>query len=248
MKHLKILALLTFLFNLHPAFADTNSRDAIGMFLQEKMACNDKPVDWKVTFADTIFTGSSLASKADKYSSVLKSFDVRFTPPKGFTQIDLRGRDRILPMMTKDGIVDLRYFIGYESADNNVVILFPYLGTNSREIVDADRKYFIDRELRVNARDSKLDTSTMVKVISAPDMENYANADTAIVYYFDLFPNSELYLGSYNNCVGIYLEKKGYPALPLKILFTDKVKDCAIQFINDLLSCIRYGDNSKLEK
>lgn len=222
------------------------AQENIDTFLHNQLNDPEKPIDFKIAFADTTFIGAALDAKAEKYKSVLESYDVSFKAPNGFNPIDMRGRDRILPMITKDEIVDLCYFLGYESADNNVVILFPYFGSKSAMTdsidIDVDKKYYIERELRVNAKDPQLDVAPLINVISEPDMNNYSNADTAYVYYLNLFPDSELYLGSYNNCIGVYLQKEGHPALPLKVLFTDKVKDKAMQYVNELLSCIRYGD------
>lgn len=71
-------------------------------------------------------------------------------------------------------------------------------------------------------------------------MSEYAGADTVAI--FDL-PLTKSFLSQYPNCVGVYLRKKNYPAMNLKIALTDEAFENKEKYIKLLLDNISYGDH-----
>lgn len=170
--------------------------------------------------------------------------------PQGFKVHSLGKPYGLLPLQTGiDGNgVDLEvkyrqashpYKILLESEDKDAVILLPVI-PDAEYVQVVKRGYYIESELRAVKNDPGLDISNMIAPVYNSNPNQYANADTVVIYDIDL---SNAHVDGYKYCTALYLRKFAHPAMCMKILFTENGRKKKKLYIDRLMSSIRFGDN-----
>lgn len=201
----------------------------------------------RLGYAETTFQERQI-NQFEQYVSLLKdNYDVSITKPESFSVIDLRGRDDI----GKNNINsnwhgvghDMRHIIArtaIEADNEDAAFIYPRHSYFKAMLPPLRAAKDFEFELR-NSRDNmEFDVTPLLTIIAEDDMSQYANADTAVIYEFD-FQNK--FLGRYQHCIGIYLQKAAHPALLLKIALNDKGYEKKDDYIRLMLDNIRYGDS-----
>ena len=183
-------------------------------------------------------------SDFNKYSSQLHEYGTSVSSPRNCRELDMRGRETFFDDIAfMPGVPrDTRYIFGFETNDGQAAFLFPEIQyfPSKKALRNAAE---IEKELRAFNRDLKLDIRPLIKIVSQDDMSAYSNADTAIIYEQTLSPEFKSFLNTYNHYVGVYLRKKGHPALLLKIMLTDEGMKHKEEYISALLASVTYDDN-----
>lgn len=189
----------------------------------------------------------------NQYNTKLNELGTNITIPENTHELDMRGRETFfddiafIPGVPRE----TRYIIGFETNDRQAAYLFPEINYSQwkKTLRNAAE---IENELRAFHRDLKLDVRPLISIISQDDMSSYSNADLVIIYEQTLSPEFKSFLNTYNHYIGVYLRKKGHPALLLKIMLTDESLKHKDEYISTLLANINYDDNetplSKYEK
>lgn len=128
----------------------------------------------------------------------------------------------------------------FESDNKDALLMYPGL---FKYLAPLD--HLIEQEIQASNSDHGLDVRPYLTTIAKEDMTQYANADTVIIYEFDI--KGKPVLGKYNHCIGIYTRKYAHPSLGLKIV-TDSIgpakKD---EYIKTMLKSVRYGNDVSAE-
>lgn len=203
------------------------------------------------TFSDTTIAGAQPDVRLTRYQKELKNLDISISAPEGFHSIDMRGRKRISENMRNSQYrvtptIDI-IEVGLESDNNDAVFCFPYIMygdsagviRKAKEIAMELRQYFNHEDSSTFANRS-MDIKPFVRVIADEDMSKYANADTAMVYDIKL---KNAFLDQYPYMVGVYLRKKSYPALTMKVALTEDSYKDKDKYVQLLLDNIKYGNN-----
>ncbi|MDE6715949.1 MAG: hypothetical protein K2J74_05645, partial [Muribaculaceae bacterium] len=215
----------------------------------------------RTTIITAIFLFISLAAQGineykdtDKayndYVELLKRHDVYITLPQNYAPINIRGVSDVQKSMGR-GVshmdcrpIDIEAIVEDDSC--RVAICYPRIvfkfgsGRDPLILSSVHGGMKVEADLRMIHGDMFLDVRPLVNIIAEEDMSQYANADTAAIYEFEL-PNS--FLGQYSKGVGIYLRKKNHPGLLLRLMFTrDSYKD-KDKYIREALDNIRFGEN-----
>lgn len=181
----------------------------------------------------------------ESYSAALAPYDMAFTHPEGFRNLDIRGRSYLSRCITGSDIGHPGDICGVALEANNqeAVLLFPqfYLDFMTPQARSAS---YVERTLRENLKNDSLDIRPLVNIITRENMSQYSNADTVLIYEFD-FQNP--YIGHYNHCVGVYMRKYGHPAMEFKIALDDVGYRNKEHYINILFDSVKYGDE-RVEK
>ncbi len=202
------------------------------------------------TFSDTAIIGAQPDIRLARYIKELKDFNIDIKVPKGYRSIDMRGRNDIMTNI-KDGkyvvspVMD-HIMVSLESENNDAVMCFPNIiyGDSANVIRMASNIAFEIRQYYNKNGDDTFGNDTMdvtpyVKVIAQDDMSMYAEADTVMVYDLKL---QNAFLNQYPYMLGVYLRKKCFPALALKIALTDESYKEKDKYLQLLLDNISYGD------
>lgn len=220
------------------------------------------------TLASGEIKGKNPEKDFNAYIEKLRANDVYISIPQGYEPIDTRGKSRVENIIGSGvgiGSVDWRYAIKDIAAvieDDSClsVICFPKNGLDYFSgITGADRpetgsdKYrqsvirelrsgkSIEADLRMAHDDMNLDIRPLINVIAEDDMSAYANADTVVIYEFDMLRNP--FMDAYPCGIGIYLRKKAHPALLVRLMLNfNSVKD-KDKYIRKVLDSIYFGDN-----
>lgn len=144
------------------------------------------------------------------------------------------------------------YRMVLESKNKDCLILFPSFRTDrEHDILTKNMVYAeLKSALNLNPNDKKieLDSAKYIRIIPKDNnTENYFNADTVFIWKAPLSKWWSTYLpksynDSYNECVGIYVIKKGHPSALIKMLFTAEGKKKEEEYMQALLKCIHYSD------
>lgn len=173
------------------------------------------------------------------YARQLGEVDITVTRPSDYRDMRMNANSRSQFFNNKVGNTICQ--IGFQSPDENAVILFPIVFLNfGTQSLQEGRT--VEYELRQYNCDGYLDITPMIDIIVQEDMSRYANADTAVIYSFDLKEPYLPYMGRYNHCIGVYLRKYGHPALLLKIAVDDDGLRNKERYLHDLFDNIHYGD------
>lgn len=181
------------------------------------------------------------------YIEAFKTNDIYITLPEGFTPISTRGIANVRETIgcgTIISSVDWRYAtknIGHVIEDDScrVAICFPTLPSNDIRAILGGRG--VEADLRMVHNDKDLDVRPMIKIIAEDDMSQYANADTAVIYEFEML--SRNFLNCYLEGVGIYLRKRNHPSLHLRLMFDFESIDDKEKYIRTVLDNIHFGNN-----
>ena len=190
---------------------------------------------------DTTFVGADADARLNKYVGELKAMDIDIKAPEGFRSIDMRGRQgfRSYLGMTLN-------CIGLEDSAKNAVILWPTLTfADKQNMVKID--HHIEGDLRASYGDLDLDVRPIIEVIPGKNLPDYANADTAVVYEYEMRSgfngNPRPFLDRYEHAVGVYLRKYGHPDMLFKIVLTDEGLKHKDEYIRQLLDNVKFGNN-----
>ncbi len=175
------------------------------------------------------------------YSNQLKEVDVYLKKPEGYKSIPMDAQCRLF-FFTSIANPSAYYQIGLQSSDGKAMMLFPMVLMNFG-VQSLQQGRDIESDLRIYNSDRNLDINPMIEVISNKDMSRFANADTAVIYSFELSEPYVPFMERYNHCVGVYLRKYGHPALLLKLVLDDEGYKDKDAYLSELLSSVRYGDN-----
>lgn len=175
-----------------------------------------------------------------EYCRQLGEIDINVTKPTDYTPIRMEAnsrRDFFRRFYHESPI----YQIGLQSPDEKAVILFPMVIMNSG-VQSLQQGVNIENDLRMFMCDAKLDIRPLIEIISEKDMSRFANADTAVIYSFELKEPYTPYMERYNHCVGVYLRKYGHPAMLLKLVLDDESYKDKDRYMRQMLDNIHYGD------
>lgn len=181
------------------------------------------------------------------YVEAFKRNDVFITTPDNYTPLDTRGNHDVVTSIgygTAIGSVDWRYAIMnigaiLEDDSSRVAICFPTLPQNNNSAILGAKA--IEADLRMANNDMYLDVRPLIKIVAQDDMSQYANADTAVIYEFEMF--NRPFLESYPLGVGIYLKKKAHPSVLLRLMFDLYSINDKDKYIRTALDNIHFGDN-----
>ncbi len=189
----------------------------------------------------------------DDYAGVLRQHDVFITLPQNYTPVSIRGLsyaktsigngEQNLNMDCQP--IDIGAIVEDDSC--RVAICYPeiFLDVRSRP-----EPYFtwttrgsqrIESDLRMIHEDMHLDVRPMINIIAEEDMSRYANADTAVIYEFDMLRHN--FMDTYSHVAGIYLRKKNHPAMLIRLMFNSDSFVDKDKYIQEALDNIRFGDN-----
>ncbi len=187
-----------------------------------------------------------------KYVETLRENDVHITLPANFSPCSTRGNSDVRTSIgfgAKDINMDCRPTnIGAIIEDDScrVAVCFPVIkedfpGMPEYSIGSLLGGRGIEADLRMAHDDMHLDIRPLIRIISDEDMSGYADADTVVIYDFNMF--SHPFMETYTHGTGIYLRKKDHPSMLLRLMFNfQSVKDKE-KYIRDILGNIRFGDN-----
>ena len=99
---------------------------------------------------------------------------------------------------------------------------------------------WVELEIQASHSDQNLDVRPYLSVIAQKDMSKYANADTVLVYQFDIL--GKPFMDKYSHVIGVYLRKYAHPSIGLKIVTDDKGLTKKDEYVKLMLDCIKYGD------
>lgn len=186
-----------------------------------------------------------------EYVDELKELDVAVTAPEGMRYNDdpAYRSENGYQTYTLDVNPDLRipgcghkypnigwvYSAAFESEDKDAVMLFP---TSFGHMAQLDSS--VELEIQASHSDQDMDVRKYLTVIAREDMSEYADADTAIVYEFDIL--GKPFMDRYTHVIGVYLRKYAHPSLLMKIVTDDKGLARKEELLERLISCVKYGD------
>lgn len=173
------------------------------------------------------------------YARQLGDIDITVTKPSGYKDMRMNATSRNQFFNNKVGNAVCQ--IGLQSPDEHAVILLPVVFLNFG-VPSLQEGTTVEYELRQYNNDGNLDITPLLNIIAQDDMSQYANADTAAIYSFELKEPYLSYMGRYNHCIGIYLRKYGHPALLLKIAVDDEGLKNKEVYLRQLFDNIHYGD------
>lgn len=195
----------------------------------------------------TAFAISCFAQGGDfsKYKEFLKSTDVEICQPTDFKQIESINSDlarldinpgfKVPEYGVREPSIGFVYSEIFESDDKDAAILFPsFFGYVAK--FDG----IVEREIMAYHNDHHLDVRPYLTVVAQDDMSEYSNADTLLIYEFDIL--GKPYMGKYTHVVGLYFRKYAHPSLAPKIILSDNGLNKKDEYIRILLESIRYGD------
>lgn len=120
-----------------------------------------------------------------------------------------------------------------ESDDHQAMIMyhpmFPVYAWNN----------YVRDEIAVSLGDENMDVTKLVKVVDRDEANPISNADKAAFYRLK---TKDPFYGRYNYFQGVYLRKKGFPALLLKIAMTKEGTKNVDKYLEALMNSIHYGD------
>ncbi len=183
---------------------------------------------------DTTFVGADEDARMKKYISELRDFDISISAPEGFKSIDMRGRTtfRSYPSVTIN-------CVGLENDSHDAVILWPLVFVFDNTSV-LRLGHNIQGDLRAAHHDPGIDIAPLINIIAEKDMSAYSNADTVVIYSYDI--NDAPYLDRYEHMIGVYMRKYAHPALLFKIALTDNGLKDKDMYIKTLLDNISFGN------
>lgn len=187
------------------------------------------------------------------YVELLREHDVHITLPQNFAPSSIRGLSDV-----RNSIGRGREFLNIDCQPADIgaiveddscraAICYPQIlldieGVPQPVYLGSTRESGkIETDLRMIHDDMHLDVRPIVRIIAGEDMSQYAGADTAAFYEFDLPRHS--FMDTYTKGVGIYLRKKDHPAILLRLMLNDnsfKEKD---RYIREALDNIHFGNN-----
>lgn len=203
------------------------------------------------TFSDTTIYGATPEVRLARYIKELKDFDVNITVPDNYHSADIKAGTNMMNYIRtaqyKEKPIADMIMVAIESDSNDAVFCFPniFYGdsayvTRSANSIGTEIRQWLNIDPDNAFANKDLDVSQFVEVITKDDMSEYADADTVMVYGIEL---KKKVLDKYKFLIGVYLRKKCYPALPLKIVLTEKSYADRDKYIRLLLDNISYGDN-----
>ena len=183
------------------------------------------------------------------YVEFLKQHDVYITMSQGYSPTSIRGISDVKQSLGQGeellnidcNPIDIGAIVEEDSC--RVAICYPQMIANFTTpfyMWDVHGSRWIESDLRMIHNDMHLDVRPMVKIIAEEDMSQYANADTAAIYEFDLHHS---FMDNYSRGVGIYLRKKNHPAMLLRLMFNYRSFQDKDKYIRQALDNIRFGDN-----
>lgn len=186
------------------------------------------------------------------YVESLRQNDVHITLPANYSPSSTRGNSDVRTSIgfgARDINMDCRPTdIGAIIEDDScrVAVCFPQIkegfpGMPEYSISSVLGGKGIEADLRMAHDDMHLDIRPLIRIISEEDMSGYANADTVVMYDFDMF--SHPFMEAYTHGTGIYLRKKDHPSILLRLMFTSQSVKEKDRYIRDALDNIRFGDN-----
>lgn len=180
-----------------------------------------------------------------KYKESLKSTDVEISQPRGFKRVESVGSDlerldvnpefKVPEYGVPEPSIGFVYSEVFESYDKDAAILYPSL---FGYIAKFDG--IVEREIMAYHNDHHLDVRPYLTVVAHNDMSKYSNADTLLVYEFDIL--GKPYMDKYTHVVGLYLRKYAHPSLAPKIIMNDNGLKKKDEYIRRLLESISYGN------
>ncbi len=176
------------------------------------------------------------------YQDYFKKMDVTITAPPDMTcnadsvyTLDVNPDLRIPGCGHKYPNIGWLYDVAFESKDDDAVMLFPTVMGYMAQLDGV-----AELEIQASHNDQNLDVRKHLTVIAGKDMSQYAEADTAIVYQFDLL--GKPFMDKYTHVTGIYLRKYAHPSLMLKIVTNDKGLAKKDEYVKRILDCVKFGN------
>ncbi len=187
------------------------------------------------------------AKSFDNYIEKFRENDVFITLPEKFSPLDVRGNADVrytIGCGTPIGSIDWYYATTdietiIEDDSCRVAICFPKTPKDGVRSILGGKG--IEADLRMTNNDMYLDVRPMIKIIAQDDMSQYANADTVVMYEFEMF--NRPFMATYCMGTGIYLKKNAHPSILLRLMFNlNSVKDKE-KYIRIALDNIHFGDS-----
>ncbi|MCM1504585.1 MAG: hypothetical protein NC127_05265 [Muribaculum sp.] len=160
---------------------------------------------------------------------------VDITPNSKTAQLDVNPDLRMPGCGHKYPNIGWIYDAAFVSDDDNAVLLFP---TVMGYMAQLDR--VLELEIQASHNDTNLDVRKYLTVIADKDMSQYANADTVIVYQYDILGMP--YMDKYKHVIGVYLRKYAHPSLMLKIVTNGEGLAKKDEYVKQLVKCVKYGN------
>ena len=176
----------------------------------------------------------------EQYSNDLGTLDITFTKPEGFSSVKLDnyfGLQYYKQWPGKADIANWGYSMILESNDNQGALLYPIIVADKPIITFGEQ---MESELKHMNPGTK-DITPLLTFVAEDDMSRYANADTAVIYSFDV---EGPVLGKYPHVIGILLRKYAHQTLFLKIALSDDGLENKDVFIKALLGSLKYGNSN----
>lgn len=194
------------------------------------------------------FTVTAQNYTFSEYQRDAKDVDVHIDKPAGFHclsdtssevcnpfTLDINPDFRIPGCGHKYPTIGWIYSAIFESENNDALLLYPGL---FKYLAPLD--HLIEQEIQASKSNHGLDVRPYLTVIAENDMTQYANADTVIVYEFEIL--GKPVLDKYTHGIGIYTRKYAHPSLGLKIVTDSKGLANKNKYIKTLLESVRYGN------
>ncbi|MCH5216259.1 MAG: hypothetical protein J1F10_04910 [Muribaculaceae bacterium] len=174
----------------------------------------------------------------NEYAKDLSTLDIKFTMPDGFKPVkldDYFGLQYYKPWPGRADVANWGYSMILESNDEQGALLYPIIVPDKPIITFGDQ---MESELRHMNPGTK-DITPLLTFVTEDDMSGYANADTAVIYSFDI---KGPVLGKYSHIIGILLRKYAHQSMFLKIALSDEGLKNKDEYIKALLGSLKYGN------
>lgn len=179
----------------------------------------------------------------ESYDELLAMSNIRFQMPEGFHSLEIERGDTLsinpnyVPKYGHSSRnIGWVYPFGAESDAKDCVFLYPIVYPG---MIDVDN--VIEDEIQAYLSDSDADARKYVSTVSNPDILKPTNADTALIYNFELkIPYRE----KYTHAVGVCLKKDARGSLLLKMILDDNGLKKKDEYLESLLKSINYGGDS----
>lgn len=199
-----------------------------------------------VFFFLSAFAQQSMSFNAFKrYTS--KVYDIRYTEPKGFTDLKTEAYWRL--DAGRRGVVSLHSFV-FQSNDGNCLLMYPHFIESLFTFPPPSIEHKITTEIKalLGLIDSDgfllagdIDFDKYVEIASAEEASRSFNADSVYIAYL---PLKEAYEGRYDHCIGVYISKKDRPRLYFKVFLTEEGMMNEKRYLKELRRSVSYRNDN----